>query len=488
MSLLLDALWIALFGVLILTTVFLLSLYIRGAFRWRPLLHIERAIAPTDPHFALTLKSLAGSMETTGRVVDFWGKAPEIQQARIAAIESAQFSIQFETFIMTPGKRAQDFAAALARKASEGVNVQVMVDSWGTRKLSEKYWQRLRLAGVRVVFFNPFDWRAPANYSGRTHRKMLIIDGKRVLIGGAGISDLWDGTEKDDDTQPWMDVEAALEGEVVFAFASIFQAHWQGHRLGDRSITGIDMGEIYPALADQHQLGKVANPTNKAPTVDKQIFADRQTDDDLPTTFKTVNKTADSSKEEASSPPAATMIVTPGTKPNYRDSPIETTKQLLIACARKRIWLASPYFLPNKDTRHLLATAKKAGVDVRILTTGEKSDKKPVYYASYQVYGSLLRKGIQIFEYQPSMIHAKLLIIDDAWVNTGSANLDYRSFLHNDELDIVTDSEQLISDIEQVFERGFANSEQIGLKQWERRSFWKYRVVGNIVRLVQWQL
>ncbi|MGB3769295.1 MAG: phosphatidylserine/phosphatidylglycerophosphate/cardiolipin synthase family protein [Phormidesmis sp.] len=469
MSWWLVTLLVVLFGALLLAAVFLLSLYIRGAFRWRPLLRVEQAIAPTDPRFALTLKSLAGSMSTTGRVIEFWGRAPDIQNARIAAIESAQHSIQFETFIMTPGKRAQDFAAALARKASEGVNVQVMVDSWGTRSLSKKYWQRLKLAGVRIVFFNPFDWRAPANYSGRTHRKLLIIDGKRVLIGGAGISDLWDGVEKGDDEKPWLDVEAALEGEVVLVLASLFQSHWAGHRLTSGSVASLDMSEIYPVPSSPDQRQLTEEVTEEA--LNRQ-FSDRTTSREL-----------GGAKQKT-----ATIIVTPGAKPSYRNSPIETVKELLIACARERIWLSSPYFLPNNDTRHLLIAAKEAGVDVRILTTSRKSDKKPVYYASYEVYGSLLRAGVQIFEYQPSMIHAKMLIIDNAWVNTGSANLDYRSFLHNDELDIVTDSEKLIGDIEQVFERGFANSEQIGLKQWKQRSLLKHRVLGNAVRLVQWQL
>ena len=464
MSLLLDALLFVLFGIIGLAIVFLLSLYIRGAFRQRPLLRIEQAIAPTDPRFVLTLKSLAGSLSTTGSIVDFWDKAPDIQNARIAAIEGAQHSIQFETFIMTPGERAQDFAAALARKAAEGVNVQVMVDSWGTRSLPEKYWHRLQKAGVRVVFFNPFDWRAPANYSGRTHRKMLIIDGKRVLIGGAGISDLWDGTEKDDDEKTWMDVEAALEGEVVPVMASLFQKHWEGHREQSGSIAHVNMGEIYPSLLKIDQ-SKQSQSSKDTP---------RQASTETTTDY------TDSA--------AATIIVTPGSKPSYRNSPIETTKELLIACARQRIWLASPYFLPNNDTRNLLIEAKKSGVDVRILTTSSKSDKKPVYYASCEQYGSLLKEGIQIFEYQPSMIHAKMLIIDKAWVNTGSANLDYRSYLHNDELDIVTNSEKLIDGIEQVFERGFAHSEQIGLKQWKKRSVLKHRVLGNVVRLVQWQL
>jgi len=118
---------------------FLIVLYIRGAFRWRALLHIDHAIAPQDDRFADAIESLTKSLASEGQLIDFWDNAPTIQQARIDAINEAQSSIQFETFIMTPGKRAQDFAAAIARKASEGVAVQVLADSLGTRKMPSKY-------------------------------------------------------------------------------------------------------------------------------------------------------------------------------------------------------------------------------------------------------------------------------------------------------------------------------------------------------------
>ncbi|NJM96565.1 MAG: phosphatidylserine/phosphatidylglycerophosphate/cardiolipin synthase family protein [Phormidesmis sp. RL_2_1] len=436
--------WSVVLGAAVVALV-LLSLYIRGAFRWRPVFQIEAAIAPQDARFLLILKSLTESVSTTGNVIGFWHTADSIQKARLAAIESAQHSIQFETFIMTPGKRAQDFAEAVARRAAEGIKVQLLVDSWGTRKLPMRYWHHLHSAGVQIVFFNPFDIRAPANYAGRTHRKLLIIDGDRVWIGGAGISDLWDGSEKADDTGPWFDIEAAFTGEIVTVLSTVFQSHWQGYKpFQTDKATVVNMTNIWPADQPQRRHASAAN--------------------------------------------ASDMMVALGTKPSYRDSPIEITKQTLLACARDRIWLSSPYFLPNKSTRNLLIAAQQSGIDVRILTTSERSDKKPVYYASYEVYGTLLQAGINIFEYQPSMSHAKMLIIDHAWVNMGSANLDYRSFLHNDELDIVTNSQLLLQQVEQVFQQGFANSRQISLTQWQNRAWLKHRMVGNAVRLVQWQL
>ncbi len=446
MGIFLDILFWSLIAVLVLVVLILLSLYIRGAFRWRPLFHIEKAIAPTDPRFLTALKSITGSLESTGHVTQFWDTMDEIQKARVDAINSAKCSIQFETFMMTPGRRADDFADALCRRAIDGVSVQVLADTWGTRSLKDEYWQRLRSVGVEIVFFNPFDWRAPANFAGRTHRKLLIIDSKVALTGGAGISNLWDGTEKSDDTKPWLDIEAAVEGEIVEVLGAIFQAHWLGHRKEKGEVTSIDMSVVYPS------------PKKKEPS---ELSRPNET---------------------------SSILVTPGTKPGYRDSPIETLKQTLIACARHRVWISSPYFLPNKSTRQMLISAHEAGVDVRILTTSVKSDKKPVYYASFEVYGSLLKAGVKIFEYQPSMTHAKMLIVDDDWANIGSANFDYRSFLHNDELDIVTSSDKLFEGVEAVFERGFSQSEQISLKQWKNRSWLKHRILGNAVRLVQWQL
>ncbi|MGB3292079.1 MAG: phosphatidylserine/phosphatidylglycerophosphate/cardiolipin synthase family protein, partial [Phormidesmis sp.] len=363
MSLLITILQWCLGAVLILIAVVLVSLYIRGAFRRRPLFHINRAIAPQDPRFLTTLKSLTSSLETTGKVIDFWNTADDIQQARLAAIARAQQRIQFETFMMTPGKRADAFADAIARKAVEGVSVQLLVDTYGARALEDSYWQRLRSVGVQIVFFNPFDWRAPANYAGRTHRKLLIVDGDRVLIGGAGISDLWDGTE-DDDAEPWLDIEFALTGEVVHLLAAAFQSHWQGHRLKRSGASAIDMEAIYSDL-ESVQVKHTDRLTRTQSVHSKQPESEDPNRDVTP------------------------MLVTLGTNPNYRHSPIETLKQTLIACARQRVWLSSPYLLPNESTRHMLITAQQSGVDVRILTTSVRTDKKPVYYASYEVYGSL---------------------------------------------------------------------------------------------------
>ncbi|MEC4892732.1 MAG: phospholipase D-like domain-containing protein [Oscillatoria sp. PMC 1050.18] len=414
-----------------LAIIILISLYIRGAFRQPVKYEVQNAPSPRDRRFPIALASITNSLSSSGITTDFWHEPDKIQQARLDAISSAEKTIHFETFFMTPGKRANDFAAAIAERAAAGVKVKLVVDSYGTKKLPKRYWKRLEAAGVQVCFFNKFNWRAPANYAGRTHRKLLIIDSKFVLIGGAGISDFWDGVDKFGDTAPWLDVEMRLEGEIVGVLEGIFMQHWT-------------------------YSGGVAN-------LGRDVIKDYPADNPL-------------------------ILVTPGTNPTYRASPIKALIQNSIICARSRVWLASPYFLPDKNTRKLLISAKKLGADVRILTTSDRCDKKFVYYASYEEYGDLLRGGVEIYEYQPSMIHAKMLLIDDQWVRTGSANCDPRSFFHNDELDISTAEAKLLHNIEQVFAEAFSKSKQVSLSEWRNRSFWKHRIIGRLVSFFQWQL
>ncbi|MGF1481672.1 MAG: phosphatidylserine/phosphatidylglycerophosphate/cardiolipin synthase family protein [Cyanophyceae cyanobacterium] len=416
--------------VLGLACLILIGLYIRGAFRQSVKYRVKNSPSPGEPRFPLTLASLSSSFYTSGAITHFWSEVDDIQQARLQAIQSAQRTIHFETFFMTPGRRANDFAAAIAERAAAGVEVRLVVDSYGTRKLGDRYWQRLKAAGVHIAFFNQFNWRAPANYAGRTHRKLLLTDSQFALIGGAGVSDLWDGVEQAHDTQPWFDIEVRLEGEIVAVLEGLFMQHltYSG------GVADLAEALIKPDPAE--------NPL---------------------------------------------ILITPGTNPTYRFSPIKALKLNCIAAARKRIWISSPYFLPDLNSRKLLLEAKRAGIDVRILTTSIRTDKKFVYYASAELYGELLKGGVEIYEYQPSMIHAKMLLVDDCWVNTGSANFDPRSFFHNDELDISAANPFLINSLEQAFEKGFSQSKRASLQTWQQRPAWQ-RSLGQVVRFFQWQL
>jgi cardiolipin synthase A/B len=439
-----SILWWLLIAFLVLSLSIFIGFYLRGAFRDRVTYKVKHAPKPEEPEFPYILASITNSFIIKGIVTDFWNEAAAIQDARIDAISKARHTIDFETFFMTPGKRADDFAAALAERAAEGVEIRLIVDHYGTKDISDRYWQRLLGAGVKVSFFNSFKWRAPLDYAGRTHRKLLLIDGEFGLVGGAGISDLWDGIEKKDDTQPWLDVEMRIEGEIISILEGVFSQHWT-----------FDNG-----TAD---LSRLKFHNFNCNSRDKNNDNEQENKHDL-------------------------MLVIPGANPRIRFSPIQAFKYNSILCARKRIWLASPYFLPDDNSIDLLVAAKQNGVDVRILTTSIRSDKKLVYYASFEHYGRLLKGGIPIYEFQPSMTHAKLLLIDDLWATTGSANFDPRSFSHNEELDICSTQPKLVEGIRATFEKGFAQSHIITYAKWQQRSLIKHRLLGNLVDFFEWQL
>ncbi len=157
--------------------------------------------------------------------------------------------------------------------------------------------------------------------------------------------------------------------------------------------------------------------------------------------------------------------------------------------AQRRIWIASPYMLPDQDLRRLMVEAKQAGVEVRLLTAcAQEIDKPYVYYAAFELYGELLEAGVEIYEYQPSMVHAKMLLVDWQWVNVGSANFDSRSFFHNDELDLTTCDSYLIEKTEEVFKQAFALSHKVSLQDWQKRSWWRHKLLGRLTGFIQWQL
>jgi cardiolipin synthase len=404
-------------------------MYLQGSFRHRIRYQLKQVPNPSDPRFLTVVASLSDALTTSGFPTGFWIGADAIFAGRLQAIRQAQRTIHFETFIMTPGHRADDFAVAIAERAQAGVEVQLVVDSYGVKSMSESYWQRLRASGVEVRFFHPFSWKSPLDYTTRTHRKLLLIDGKVALIGGAGISDYWDGEMKHDKIAPWLDFEVRFEGPVVAILEGTFMQHWT-------------------------YLGGIAD---MGPEV---IRADLEA--------------------------GYSMLVIPG-DPSYRDSSVNAMFQVSIAAAKERVWIASPYLLPNTTLRRTLIRACQLGVDVRLLTMGPRNDKDFVYYASRELYQDLLKGGVQIYEYKPSMMHAKVLLVDSQWLSVGSANLDSRSLFHNDELNLSTLDPELAKNLEDFFYHAFNQSRAIQWSDWQARPL-QQKLWGRFSLIFQRQL
>jgi cardiolipin synthase len=415
---------------LLLLFAFVSYLYLSGHFLPR-LNYSIKGVNPSASHFLTTIASMSDSLMTQGTATHFWSDIAAIQSARLALMAQAQTSIQFETFTMTPGQRADDFAAVLRRKAMAGVVVEVLADSYGAHTLPDSYWRSLKHAGVKVRFFKPFTARAPLEYLRRNHRKLLIVDQTVAMMGGAGIADRWDGKDSNEGKVPWYDFEVEWRGEMVSLLTGFFWQHW------------LDAG------------GEVDLSRHCLPSA--------------PDTHTTP------------------VLITPGEDPSMGDSPIRSLFQLCIAAAKTRLWIASPYLLPDDVTCQKLAAIQQRGVDVRILTMGPRADKYFVYCVSHERYRALLDANIKIHEYQPSMMHGKLVLIDDLWVSLGSANLDPRSFFHNDELNVCSNEPTLLQEVEAFFEAGFARSKRVEFPAWRQRSL-KQRLIGKVGNLLYWQL
>ncbi|MFM2063307.1 MAG: hypothetical protein RLZZ507_2977 [Cyanobacteriota bacterium] len=382
-----------------------------------------------EPHFFPAMMSVSNSLITSGDPAKFWFDIDAIYTARLEAIKCAQKTIHFETFYMTPGQRADEFARALIERSQTGVEVLFIADSVGVNSISTNYWQRLKAGGVAVRFFHQFNWQTPLTYNIRTHRKLLLIDGEIAFVGGMGVSDHWDGIMPKNITPPWLDLEVCFSGQIVVTLEGIFMQHW-----------------LYE--------GGVASL--RAELFKTQVVG------------------------------GLTMLVTPSSSPSPFSSVCALFSTAFLA-AKNRIYIATPYFLPDSNSRRALLAAKQRGVEIRILTMGAKNDKTLVYYAVRQGYGELLTAGIKIYEYQPSMMHAKVLLIDDNFVSTGSANLDPRSMFHNDELNISLSESKLAQFVQQFFVYGFSHSHQINMSEWRKRSIWQ-KFLGRLTLSFRWQL
>ncbi len=408
-------------GLLALLLLPLGYLYLRGAFRSSIDYNITNVPGLEDERFPLAVMGLSNSLEATGQMTGFWSGADDIYAARLNAIRQAQRSIRFETYYMTPGYRADQFAAALIERAQAGVDIHLLVDDQGTSSLSDEYWESLQATGIEVRFFREFNWRAPLEYNSRTHRKLLLIDGQQVLIGGAGISDEWDGDPEEGDRLPWLEFEVSYEGPVVNFLEGKFLQNW----------------------------------AYEGGTIDlEQYRMEPQPEEDLP------------------------LYITDDTS-TLNESKMRMLFQVSFLAANDRIWISSPYFVPDSNTRAALIEARDQGVDVRVLTMSEQNNKPFVRYAARELYGDLVSAGVQICEYQPSMMHAKAVLIDQGWASTGSANFDPRSYFHNDELNISTSHPQLVENLERFFDNALAESDCLTEPQWQARP-WSERIRGQL--------
>jgi cardiolipin synthase len=363
-----------------------------------------------DPRFERTMSHLLGSPVVPGNRVTALLNGDQAFPAMLEAIRSARHSITLEAYIFWPGTVGTTFAQALAERARAGVATHVILDGVGSQKLDDALIDGMRQAGVQVVEFRPLRWYALDRVNHRTHRKLLVVDGRVGFTGGLGIADLYLGHAQDKDH--WRDGQFRAEGPVVGQLQAAFLDNW------------IETG------------GALLHGTDYFPPLDSAGGARAQA--------------------VHSSPGGGTE--------NLR-----LMYLLAIASARRTIRIANPYFVPNTLAVDMLVAATRRGVNVEILVPGPITDAGLVRRASRAKWGPLLEAGVRMYEYQPTMYHNKLIVVDDYWVSVGSTNFDNRSFRLNDEANLNVFDETFARAQAKIFTRDRARSRQVTLEEWRSR-------------------
>jgi cardiolipin synthase len=377
-----------------------------------------------DPRFQRTMSHLLGPPVVPGNRVTTLLNGDQAFPAMLDAIKSARHSITLEAYIFWPGKMGTTFAEALVERARAGVATHLILDGLGSQKLDDELIEGMRRAGVQVVIFRPLRWYTLDRVNHRTHRKLLVVDGRVGFTGGLGIADLYQGHAQDKDH--WRDGQFRVEGPAVGQLQGAFLDNW------------IETG------------GALLHGTDYFPPLDSAGSAWAQA--------------------VHSSPGGGTES-------------LRLMYLLAIASASRTIRIANPYFVPNTLAVEMLVAARRRGVNVEVLVPGPITDAGLVRRASRRKWGPLLEAGVSIYEYQPTMYHNKLIVVDDYWVSVGSTNFDNRSFRLNDEANLNVFDEAFAREQTEVFAQDRARSREVTLEEWRGRP-----ITERLEELVAWML
>jgi cardiolipin synthase len=364
--------------------------------------------APTFIPSALLVPGL-----TPGNRVDILENGDGYFPAMLAAIRAARSTITFEAYIFWSGKIGSSFRDALSERAARGVTVRVLLDAVGSpaRKLSPSDVEAMQRAGCNVAFFHRKKPWSRGALDRRTHRRILVVDGRIGFTGSAGFADEWLGNA--DAKDHWRDTQVRLEGPVVTELQAAFQENWT--EATGETLTGEG---LFPPLA----------PAGNVPA-------------------EVISSSA-----------------------RYAGADVQRLYAIALAAAERTVDVANSYFLPDRDAVALMTAAARRGVRVRVLVPGTVNDVPATKTAGRAAFGKLLEGGVGIWEYEGTMFHQKSMVVDGLFATLGSANFDNRSFRLNEEDNVVTSDAATARRLEEMFERDLARSRPYSYAQWRSRS------------------
>ena len=373
-------------------------------------LRIQSAVHAGSPDHPEYVASLVGTQVSSGNAFDVLTNGVQIFPAMLDAITGATRRISFETYIYDDGEMAETFTAALEAAARRGVLVNVVVDSVGASSMSGKHVDRLRRAGAQVAEFNVPAWHSLEEVNYRTHRKILVVDGEVAFTGGVGIADHWKGNASN--RQEWRDTHVRVRGPLVRTMEAAFYENF------------VEAADEPPA--------PILDPAPAPAGDDGEALALRSS-------------------------------------PSGGSNDMKMLYLLSLAAARQSIVIASPYVVLDESTFWAIEDAVRRGVAVRMLMESDITDAMPVKYASRHGYDRLLALGVQLYEFQATMMHAKVLVVDGVWSMFGSANFDNRSLELNDEMNVAVSSRDLAARFLEDFEHDLTRARRITPEDWRAR-------------------
>ena len=376
----------------------------------RPDQHLPRLYSVKDPQFKRVMSALLGPAIVGGNKIDELINGDQIFPAMLDAVKGAKSTINFETYIYWSGDIGQAFANALAERAKAGVKVNVLIDWVGSAKMEDDLLDVMRTSGVEIHKFHKPHWYTLAKLNNRTHRKLLIVDGAIGFTGGVGIAEKWTGMGQDADH--WRDSHYRVEGPVVAQIQSTFLDNWL-------KVTGkvLHGEQHFPFL-------------KPAGISDAQMFS---------------------------------------SSPSNGSENMALMYQMALTAAQQSVDLSMAYFVPDTYNSKILVEAMQRGVKLRIITPGKITDTQTVRAASRQTWGPLLKAGAEIYEFQPSMYHCKVMIVDGLMVSVGSTNFDNRSFALNDEANLNVYDSNFAARQTQIFEEDLKKARRVTFNEWNSR-------------------
>jgi cardiolipin synthase A/B len=372
--------------------------------------HLTDPPAIGSSEFTAFVEALAQAPRREGNRLTILRNGCEIFPAMLEAIDSARECIDFSTYIYWTGDIAPQFAEALASKASDGLEVNVLLDAQGSSRMDRTLIERMRSAGATVVWFRPPHWYNVQKLNKRMHRRILVIDGKVGFMGGVGIAEQWTGNAEDPEHQ--RETHLRVAGPAVRDVLGGFLENWT------EGTSALLSAAHFPEL--------------------------KPFDDGI-------------------SVQVARTVSTNGTRG------LPEMLWAAVAGSKERFWVTTAFFAPRPAFIDALCDAAQRGVDVRILTGGPHQDKQIARDAGQRSYQRLLEAGVRIFEYQQAKLHAKVITVDGIWANVGSSNFENRSLSLNDEINMSMQYASVVAELERHFHDDLAVSREVDLQSWTRR-------------------